>query len=646
MQRNDRLARTVRLRLETLEGRLAPAASIAYSLDVSTYLGGSLFEHVRDVTTDSQGNIYIAGGTESANFPVTPGAYQTIHNPGNPDSSATYRFDAFVMKFRPDGSLVWSTFLGGRNYDRAYAIEVDSQGYVYVAGRAGAGFPVTSAAFQRQFQGGQEAPFYGPQDGFIAKLAPDGGSLVWASYFGTSDPRIIRDIALDAAGNVYLGSGHSSGAWTSAVSTAFANGFQSTPRGGNDGVVAKVRSDGTQVLWASYLGGSGNEYGTPSVRVDAAGSVYVLYSTNSTDMPATSGAYDRTSNGGYDSFLAKFTPDGHGLVYGTYLGGSGNEDGETHNLAIDAQGRAYALVVTTSANLPTTPGALQRTLGGSTDAAVLKLSADGSQLLAGTYLGGSGSEGGEGVSVDARGNVYVSGPTASSNFPVTADAYQNARRGGQDFYAAVLRPNLSSLAYATYLGGSGDDYPRSSFADAQGNFYVAGQTNSTDFPGRHDIQPNYGGGTVDAAFVKFAARPVSPVHDTSNLPIAGTRPFASAPADSPWAFTSATWGSGTASEFATDNLDATQVAQAFPLPAAGVLAESSQSARRRNDQPSGNQQVRVLVAGPDDRKATPSETGSRCPTTSRASRAAGTHTTILEGPVDGHATASLPRQHR
>ena len=184
-----------------------------YELEFSTFLGGSGQDQIRDVATDSQGNIYVVGGTASPDFPTTSGAYQRIHNPGNPDMRGTVRYDVFVTKLDPTGRVLWSTLVGGRNYDRAYAVAADSQGFVYVAGRAGRGFPVTPGAFQTVFMGTVRAnPVpYGEQDGFILKLKPDGSELVWASYFGADDTVIVRDMSIDREGNAYLASGYGSG---------------------------------------------------------------------------------------------------------------------------------------------------------------------------------------------------------------------------------------------------------------------------------------------------------------------------------------------------------------------------------------------------------------------------------------------------
>jgi len=233
----------------------------------STYLGGARDDGARDVAVDRQGYVYVTGGTGSGDFPVTPGAYQTKFNPGIPESSRVRPSDVFVTKLSPSGAIVWSTLIGGPNHDRAYAIAVDADGYVYVAGRAGRGFPVTPGALQTSFMGGQEAAFYGGQDGFVCKLKPDGAALVYCTYFGTSDFSIIRDVAVDQHGDIYIASAHSSGAFPASIARAFNN----RPHGGQDAVVAKLKGDGSGVLWATYLGGSGEEGNQNSIRLDAAG---------------------------------------------------------------------------------------------------------------------------------------------------------------------------------------------------------------------------------------------------------------------------------------------------------------------------------------------------------------------------------------
>ncbi|HWP48988.1 MAG TPA: SBBP repeat-containing protein [Candidatus Limnocylindrales bacterium] len=472
---------------------------LQFDLAFSTYLGGSQFEHIRGITTDSSGNIYVTGGTTSPDFPVTNGVYQTTLNPAKPDSPDISPMDVFVTKLDPGGKIIWSTFLGGPNYDRAYAIAVDNQDYVYVAGRAGKGFPVTRGAFQTSFQGGQEAPFYGPQDGFICKLTPDGSKLVFCSYFGTPDPSIIRDIAVDPKGDIYLASGYSSGRYPKEVHKVFNN----KPHGDHDAVIAKIHSDGSRVLWATYLGGSDWESNENSVRLDGAGNPYVLLTTRSTDMPVTENAYGKTYAGHGDLYVAKLTPDEGKLVWGTYLGGPENESTETHEFAVDAEGNAYIAAPTKSPDFPTTPGAFQRKYeGGPNEIFVAKISPDGSQLLASTLLGGKDRDRPEGVAVDTAGNVYFTGTTTSNNFPVTRDAFQPNLIGDRNAFAVVLSADFSRLLYATYLGGGGGELGRAATVDSHGNFYIAGQTDSKNWPVHNAFQPAYSG-NIDGFIAGF-----------------------------------------------------------------------------------------------------------------------------------------------
>jgi hypothetical protein len=474
------------------------------TVTVSTYLGGSAEDSIRDVATDLLGNIFITGGTASPNFPATAGSLDTSFNG---------RHDVFVAKLDQSGSLIWSTFLGGPNYDRAYAIEVDSLGFVYVAGRAGADFPTTQGALQRTFAGDvTENGAYGQQDGFITKLTPDGSRVVWSTYFGSAGRDFIRDLDIDSAGNVFIGAADVTQPHPHVTTGA----FQTALRGASDGVVAKVSANGASVVWASYFGGNGDDGMGPSIRVHPNGEVQYLMSSSSGDAPTTPGAYERTYAGGWDLILAKISADGSRLVYSTYLGGSAFDSSETHGLAIDTAGNAYIAISTLSTSLPTTAGAFQSSYGGSGasgtgrrtnypgDVYVGKISADGAQLLAGTYLGGRFGEGAEGIAVDAQGNVYVSGATYSDNFPVTGGAFQTAIKGKADLFAAKLTGDLSQLSYSTYIGDSGIDYGRACATDPGGNVLVAGASDSANFPIRNATQPSYSGGDGDAVLAKIA----------------------------------------------------------------------------------------------------------------------------------------------
>ena len=469
---------------------LRPLRSPSYDVAFSTYLGGSAYEQIRDITTDAAGNVYVTGGGDSPDFPTTPGAFDRTPN-GN--------FDVFVTKYAPDGRMIWSTVIGGSQYDRAYGIEVDAQGSVYVAGRAGSGFPTTAGSFQPVYNGFYTGNAYGNQNAFVAKLLPDGSGLVWASYFGPFE--LIRDLDVDASGDVYVAGTHKTGQAGTAPDAWFTGSYQPTPRGGTETVLAKVSGDGSRVAWATYFGGSANDGLAPSVRVDSTGSPYLASTSRSTNLPTTAGAFDRTYNGGEDMFVARFTPDGRGLLYGTYVGGTLNESGETHNLAIDPQGNAYLAAYTNSTDLPTTPGAHRRTNAGLGDAFVTKLSPTGT-LLASTYFGGRGGEGVQGITTDLFGNVYISGGTGSDNLPTTEGAVQRSYGGGTaDFYVARLSGDLSAVQFCTYLGGPGADDARTSHADPSGNVFLAGHVEDL-FPTRNAHQARYAGRT-DSAVAKL-----------------------------------------------------------------------------------------------------------------------------------------------
>jgi len=451
----------------------------------ATYLGGADEDVGRDVATDAQGNVLLVGGSYSPGFPVGTGGYDISFGSGG-----TYLSDAYILKVSPTGVRQWGTFLGGPEFERAYAVEVDELGYVYVAGRAGAGFPVTAGALQTTFAGGDGGPPYGPQDGFLCKFTPDGLTRVFCTYFGNDDYVPIRDIAVDANHDIYLVSSDSTDNFPAAW---FTNAYQKTRAGMRDVLIAKIKGDGSQVLWATYLGGSGSEGNTNSIRVTA-NALYVSMFTRSAGMP-TPGGFDHALGGTSDVYVAKLSLDGSTLLYGTYVGGSGREDSETHQLWVDAQGYAIVTGPTFSTDLPVTGTAYQKKLSGPSDAFICRISPTGA--LAGlTYLGGSGMDGAEGVTVDARGRIYLTGGTFSSDFPTNLPGLPGT---GEDAYLAEFTPDLAQLVVALRVGGSGQDRGRSVSISPQGTVFVTGQTGSADLPTSAAIQSNFGG--ADDAFL-------------------------------------------------------------------------------------------------------------------------------------------------
>ena len=434
--------------------------------------------------TDRFGNIFIAGTTRSPDFPTTAGAYDEAVDISLGKTRWGHNSEIFVAKFSPAGKLVWSTVIGGPNSEEAYGLEIDSRGYVVVHGRGAIGSPVTRGVYQPQFKGcgGRDPgnPHNTAQNAYICKLSPDGASLVWASFFGID--HLHRDLALDKNDDIYATWGVRPDAndrshWDTWIAPAWVkNAFQPRPQGGADCGVAKIAADGSRVLWATYLGGSDYDSIEASIDVDDQGYVYVGCQTKSRDIPTTPGAHDRTHNGGVDWYVAKLTPDGSDVVYGTFIGDEGDNWLNTHNLVVDSQGNCYSSTCAFHSSFPTTDGAVQRThAGGKVDWGIVKLSPTGA-LLAGTLLGGRGSDNPDGIRIDSRGDLCLFGQTGSSDFPVSSDAFQRAKGTQDDAVMVKLSPNLDRIVYSTFLGGDGNNAGRAGCVDDAGNLIVAGSS--------------------------------------------------------------------------------------------------------------------------------------------------------------------------
>ena len=450
----------------------------------STYLGGSGFDGVdgAGIAVDASGNAYVTGFTTSTNFPTTPGAFQITF--GGVEN-------AFVTKLNPTGSgLVYSTYLGGSTGlggggDEGLGITVDASGNAYVTGVThSTNFPTTLGAFQ--------AVLGGDQDAFVTKLSPTGSALVYSTYLGGLDQDEGFGIAVDSLGNAYV-----SGFTASTNFPTTPAAFQTALGGGfGDAFVAKLDPTGSALVYSTYLGGVDFDAGF-GIALDTSSNAYVTGFTASTNFPTTPGAFQTVFTGG-DAFVAKLDPTGSALVYSTLLGGSFDDRGQ--GIAVDAAGNAYVTGSTQSADFPTTPGAFQTTFGGGGDAFVTKLTPTGSGLVYSTYLGGNDDDEGLAIAVDISGNAYVTGFTISATFPTTPGAFQTTLGGGGDAFVTKLNHTGSSLVYSTYLGGSGEEAGLGIAVDAlpNPNAYVAGTTQSSDFPTTPGAFQTTFGGAEDA----------------------------------------------------------------------------------------------------------------------------------------------------
>ncbi|MCB9106861.1 MAG: SBBP repeat-containing protein [Anaerolineales bacterium] len=450
----------------------------------SSYLGGSDSEDSRGVAVDGAGSVYVTGRTNSADFPTTPGAF---------DDSANGSFDTYVAKLNSAGTaLEYATYLGGAGDEASYDLVVDQAGQAYVSGSTpSADFPVTPGAYQTTIGG---------TDAFVTKLNATGASLLYSTLFGGSSTDQAYGLAVDEAGAVYL-----TGFTTSADLPTTSGAFQPVAGGSNDSFVAKFNTDGSALVYSTYLGGDGLDEAW-DIAVDSAGSAYVTGNTESANFPVTPGAFQ---TGFGRLFVTKLNPGGSDLVYSTFLGGNGSD--EAWAIAVDEAGQAFVAGDTTSTNFPTTPGAFQPTYhnGGSVtregDAFVVKFNAAGSDLIYGTYLGGTDHDLGFALDIDSQGQAYVTGSTYSSDFPTTPTSFQPVRSGYPDAYLAKLNAVGSELVYGTFLGGSRSEEGFAVVADDLGQAIVSGRTSSPDFPTSDNaFDPTYGGSPEDAFVTQLA----------------------------------------------------------------------------------------------------------------------------------------------
>jgi len=393
-----------------------------------------------------------------------------------------------------DPVLVYSTYLGGSEVfvgcgiggydldcggdDFGHGIAVDGSSSAYVTGQTSSlNFP-TEMPLQGENGGGDSDLF---TDVFVAKLNLAGSGLIYATYLGGSAHDSGFGIAVDGSGSAYVTG------YTGSTDFPTEMPFQGTNGGGYDAFVAKLNLAGSGLLYATYLGGSGGDYGE-GIAVDGSDSAYVTGYTGSIDFP-TEMPFQGANGGGYDAFVAKLNLAGSGLLYATYLGGSESDYGE--GIAVDGSGSAYVTGRTGSIDFQTEMP-FQGANGGGYDAFVAKLDLAGSGLLYATYLGGSEYDYGYGIAVDGSGSAYVTGWTTSTDFP-TEMPFQGANGGGYDVFVAKLDLAGSGLLYATYLGGSNNDIGYGIAVDGSGSAYVTGYTGSTDFPTETPLQGANGG---------------------------------------------------------------------------------------------------------------------------------------------------------
>ena len=455
-------------------------------LAYSTYLGGNCFDDARSIASDNSGNVYVTGLTLSTNFPIK-NQYQVYQG----GSDTVEGGDTYITKIdtTEDGaaSLVYSTYLGGGDNDRGIGIATDNEGNVYVTGDTRS----TDFPTKNQYQ-----TYQGAADAFITKIdttQSGAASLVYSTYLGGDDSDYGDGIATDNGGNVYV-TGH-----TSSTDFPIKNQYQ-TYQGAIDAFITKIdttQSGAASLVYSTYLGG-GDMDRSRGIATDNGGNVYVTGRTESTDFPIKN--QYQTYQGAADAFITKIDTTQSGaasLVYSTYLGGDDSDLG--YGIATDNGGNVY---VTGSAGTDFPIKNQYQTYQDAADAFITKIDTTQSgaaSLLYSTYLGGDDTDRGYGIATDNGGNVYVTGRTSSTDFPIK-NQYQTYQGADDAFITKIdtTEDGAASLVYSTYLGGGDNDRGIGIATDNGGNVYVTGRTSSTDFPIQNQYQIYYDG---DDAFI-------------------------------------------------------------------------------------------------------------------------------------------------
>jgi hypothetical protein len=442
----------------------------------STFLGGSQVDDCDAVATDPKGNIYLGCHSDSPNLPGSESAPYAVKGD----------LDAFVIKLDSKASRVlYLTQVGGRDWEGAMGIAVDSTGAAYITGSTySPDFPTTAGAFQRAFAGDNDA--------FVVKVSPT-GSIVYATFLGGKGRDDGRRIALDRSGAAYI-----IGSTNSPDFPTTAKAIQTRYGGDTDAFVVKLSPSGA-LLYSTYLGGSLPENGF-GVAVSSSGNAYVTGNSRSANFPIVK-SLQNSLRGDSDAFIAKLNTTGSALLFSTYLGGSDYEYG--YGIALDAMNRIFLTGSTMSSDFPTTRGAFQTTYGGKWDGFVAKLTAPGNSILYSSYLGGNGDDGPSQIAVNAKGHAYIVGGTESGDFP-TARPMQASMKGTKDSFLMEVDPTRASLLFSTYLGGGKRELFEDVALDAEGAVILSGLTSSDDFPVVRGMQNAFGGGVYDIVVAKLA----------------------------------------------------------------------------------------------------------------------------------------------
>lgn len=370
------------------------------------------------ILVNDAGEAYVAGEASSFDFPVTPDALDTVFAGG----------DAFFLKVAADGaSLLYSTFLGGSDLDGVRSMAQDNEGNFYLTGQTWSDdYPTTAGAFDRAHNG--------LRDVFVTKLNPSGTAIIYSTFVGGEIQEQAQAIVASSEGQATITG------WTNSTQWPTTEGaMDETFNGEFDAFVTRLNPTGTALVYSTFLGGS-NEDRANHLVLHGDGRVTVTGSTLCPcpmPFPTTPGVYDPTPDGNYDGFVTQLTPAGDSLVFSTFLGGSNEDRG--YGLALTTEGHIGVTGRTDSVDFPVTGDAFDDTLGGIRDGFVTVLNAAATTLTYGTFIGGINEEEANVLQWAEPGTLVLAGSTRSTDFPVTAGAYDTTLNGDYDLFILKLR---------------------------------------------------------------------------------------------------------------------------------------------------------------------------------------------------------------
>jgi len=452
----------------------------------STFHGGESNEGVGATVLGSDGSLFVAGITYSAEFPVAN------PNAGGPLGSP----DAFVSRLAPSGaSLIYSTYYGGAFVDFAWGVSVNSIGQATLVGDTDGGIPVVNA-LQPSLGGGVDA--------FCARFAADGSSILNSTYIGGNGFDTLYCVALDSAGSLWVAG------TTGSTNLPLALAVQGVNWGGYDVYLAKLTPSHDVFLQSTYIGSYGDDAAF-GIAVDDEDSVVLTGFASRFDFLLYKPLQPDFGGPPSDAFL--YAAQTSGIpIFSTYIGGTGAESG--HSVAVAPSGRIFVTGTTDSSDFPVV-AAMQAAKGAGADAFVARVAKGGGEIEYATYLGGSGVDQGYSIAVDGAGWAHVGGSTDSADFPDTG-ALQDGHAGGDDGFLCRIDPTGTSLAWSSYLGGSGSDAVNSVRVDRAGRLVAGGITDSADFPAVAALQGTIAGGQ-DGFVVALQGPPESPAQFEAHL---------------------------------------------------------------------------------------------------------------------------------